>query len=46
MSESDLEMRLKIMEELEFELIAATRSGNSNLVPGLERALLIVEETT
>jgi hypothetical protein len=44
MTESDVELRLRLIEEIEFELIVATKTGNSNLVPGLERALAIVEE--
>jgi hypothetical protein len=39
------EVKAHILEELEFELMMAERTGNANLVPGLERALMIVEET-
>jgi hypothetical protein len=44
MQVSDLELKMRIAEELEFELIMASKTGNANLVPGLERALSIVEE--
>ena len=43
---TESEIKMKIIEELEFELIMASRSGNANLVPGLERALQIAEETS
>jgi len=46
MSESDLEFKLKAIEELEFEIIMATRAGNTALAAGLERALSILEEIT
>jgi hypothetical protein len=42
---NESEIKMKIVEELEFELVTASRTGNSRLVPGLERALMIVEET-
>jgi hypothetical protein len=38
------EVKAQILEEIEFELIMAERTGNANLVPGLQRALIIVEE--
>jgi hypothetical protein len=43
---SESEIRMRILEELEFELITASRTGNTNLVPGLERALAIIEEVS
>jgi hypothetical protein len=46
MTESDLELKMRIAEELEFELIMATRAGNADLALGLERALSIVEDMT
>ena len=46
MTESDLELKMRIAEELEFELIMATRSGNADFALGLERALSIVEDMT
>jgi hypothetical protein len=41
---SAMELKNQIIEELEFELIAAARSSNQYLVPGLERAMTIIEE--
>jgi hypothetical protein len=46
MTESDLELKMRIAEELEFELIMATKSGNADFALGIERALSIVEEMT
>ena len=42
--EEDIEFKIRVMEEIEFELMVAQRIGNANLVPGLERALQIIEE--
>jgi hypothetical protein len=38
------EIKAHILEELEFELIVSVKTGNKDLVPGLERALSIIEE--
>jgi hypothetical protein len=46
MTESDLELKMRIAEELEFELIMATKTGNADFALGLERALSIVEDMT
>jgi hypothetical protein len=46
MTESDLELKMRIAEELEFELVMATRSGNADFALGIERALSIVEDMT
>jgi len=46
MTESELDIKMRIAEELEFELIMATRSGNADFALGIERALSIVEEMT
>jgi hypothetical protein len=45
MKDSTIELKMRIAEEIEFELMVALKSGNPSLVPGLERALLIIEET-
>lgn len=45
MKDSALELKMRIAEEIEFEMMVAMKSGNQNLVPGLERALSIIEET-
>jgi hypothetical protein len=46
MNEQDLEFKIKAIEEIEFELIMASKTANSDLVKGLERALIILEEIT
>jgi hypothetical protein len=44
MKDSATEFKMRLAEEIEFELMVALRSGNPSLVPGLERALSIIEE--
>jgi hypothetical protein len=45
MTESALEFKMRLAEEIEFELVLATKTGNSTLIAGLEKALSIIEET-
>lgn len=35
-------MKEKIVEELEFEITMAQKTGHNNLIPGLERAIKII----
>jgi hypothetical protein len=35
-------MKEQIIEELEFEIMVAEKTGHQDLVPGLERALKII----
>jgi hypothetical protein len=37
--------KLQIIEELEFMIMNAQKTGHSSLIPGLEKAITIVEET-
>jgi uncharacterized sporulation protein YeaH/YhbH (DUF444 family) len=39
-----LEFKDNVVEEIEFYLIQATRSGKTDFVSGLEKALEIIEE--
>ena len=45
MKDSTIELKMRLAEEVEFELMIAMKSGNQALIPGLERALSIIEET-
>jgi hypothetical protein len=45
MKDSTLELKMRLAEEIEFELMVAMKTDNQSLVPGLERALSIIEET-
>ena len=38
------ELKDQIIDELEFDLVAATKAGNQSIVPGIEHALKIIEE--
>ena len=42
----NIDFKNQVIEEIEFDLITATRSGAESLIPGLERALEIIEEVS
>lgn len=37
-------MREQIIDELDFEIMMAQKAGRADLIPGLERAIQIIEE--
>lgn len=34
----------EVLEELEFEIVMCQKTGKANLIPGLERALEVIEQ--